>query len=57
MSVNGKSQDDIIFWNTSGNTTWAWEGKNVLLDKGKNQIKLSADRPLARMDHLNLIGE
>ena len=57
VSVNGKAQGDVIFWSTSGNTTWAWDRKNVQLDKGKNQIKLSADRPLARLDHLNLIGE
>jgi hypothetical protein len=55
VSVNGKAQGDIVFWSTSGDTVWAWDRKNVQLNKGENQIKLSADRPLARLDHLNLL--
>ena len=57
VSVNGKAQGDAIFWNTAGNTTWAWDRKNVQLNKGLSQIKLSAERPLARLDHLNLLCE
>ena len=57
VTVNGKTQGDIVFWNTGGNTTWAWDRKNVQLNKGINQIKLAADRPLARLDHLNLLCE
>lgn len=55
VRVNGKAQGDVIFWNTAANTTWAWDRKNVQLDKGLNHIRLSADRPLARLDHLNLL--
>ena len=57
VTVSGKTQGDIVFWNTGGNTTWAWDRKNVQLNKGRNQIKLAADRPLARLDHLNLLRE
>ncbi|MFC1761522.1 GDSL-type esterase/lipase family protein [Planctomycetota bacterium] len=57
VTVNGNSQGDIVFWNTGGNATWAWDRINVQLDKGRNQIKLAADRPLARLDHLNLLCE
>lgn len=57
VTVNGKAQGDIVFWNTSGNTTWTWDRKNVQLNNGVNQIKLSANRPLARLDHLNLLCE
>ncbi|MDB4766230.1 carbohydrate-binding family 6 protein [bacterium] len=57
VAVNGNRQGEIIFWSTSGDSVWAWDRKNVQLKKGKNQIKLSADRPLARLDHLNLLRD
>ncbi|TWU44229.1 Exo-beta-D-glucosaminidase precursor [Novipirellula aureliae] len=57
VSVNEETLGDIVFWCTSGNTTWAWDRKTVQLNKGVNDITLSADRPLARLDHLNLLSE
>ena len=57
VSLNGKVHGDIIFWNTSGNSVWAWDRITVALKKGKNNIKLSADRPLPRIDHLNLFAQ
>ena len=57
VTVNDDQQDAIVFWSTSGDSVWAWDRKNVQLKKGKNQIKLSAERPLARLDHLNLMSE
>jgi len=57
VSVNGNAQGDIVFWNTSADTTWAWDRKNIQLSEGMNQITLSADRPLARLDHLNLLSQ
>lgn len=57
VQVNGNAQGELILWNTSGDSVWAWDRKNVRLEKGKNNIRLSADRPLARLDHLNLIRQ
>jgi len=55
ISLNDKIHGEIIFWSTSGNSIWAWDRITVALKKGKNDIKLSADRPLPRIDHLNLL--
>lgn len=57
LNINEKLQGEIIFWSTSGNSVWAWDRKVVQLNKGKNSIKLSAKRPLARIDHLNIFAE
>jgi hypothetical protein len=57
MSVNGSVQGDLIFWTTSGNSVWAWDRVMVPLNKGENQITLSAERPLARLDCLNILAD
>jgi hypothetical protein len=57
VSVNGNAQGEIVFWSTSGDSVWAWDRVNVPLAKGENQITLSGNRPLARLDHLNLLCE
>ena len=57
VTVNDTSQGQMVFWSTSGDAVWAWDRKNVELKKGQNQIELSAERPLARLDHLNLLRE
>ena len=57
VGVNGDAQSDIVFWSTSGDDVWAWDRKNVQLKKGSNQIELSAQRPMARLDHLNLLRQ
>ena len=57
VTVNDREQGEIVFWNTSGDSVWAWDRKNVQLKKGKNQIRLSTERPMARLDHLNLLHE
>ena len=57
VTVNDNDAGEIVFWSTSGNDVWAWDRKNVRLEKGKNEIRLSANRPLARLDHLNLLRE
>ena len=56
VDINSESQGEIIFWSTSGNSVWAWDRKVVSLKKGKNEIKLSANRTLPRLDHLNLLS-
>ena len=57
VTVNNRERGEIVFWSTSGDTVWAWDRKTVQLKKGTNQIKLSSDRPLPRLDHLNLLRE
>ena len=57
VTVNDSHLAEVVLWSTSGNSVWAWDRKNVQLKKGKNQIKLSADRSLPRLDHLNLLRE
>jgi len=54
MSVNGKDAGDIVLWTTGGKSTWAWDRKAVVLQKGKNTIKLTpGGNPL--IDHLNML--
>jgi hypothetical protein len=57
VDINGQSQGEVVFWTTSSDSVWAWDRKPVLLSQGKNQIKLSAQSPLVRLDHLNLFYE
>ena len=55
VTVNDREQGEVVFWSTSGDSVWAWDRKSVQLKEGKNQIELSAKRPMARLDHLNLL--
>ena len=57
VQLNDVPQSDLVLWSTSSDEVWAWDRKNVTLKKGKNTIELSADRPLARIDSLNLLRE
>ena len=54
VAVNGKGAGDIICWTTGGRSTWAWDRKPVVLQKGPNTIKLAVNGPL-EIDHLNVL--
>jgi hypothetical protein len=54
LTVNGVDSEEIVFWNTGGSSTWAWDRKPVKLRKGQNSISLF---PMGRLliDHINLL--
>ncbi len=54
VTINGKNCGDVLCWNTGGHSTWAWDRKPVLFQKGPNTIKLAPSGPLL-IDHLNVL--
>ena len=55
LKHNDKPAGEIIFWNTSSTSTWAWDRVNLQLEKGENKITLSTKGSLSKIDHLNII--
>ncbi|NQT82141.1 carbohydrate-binding family 6 protein [bacterium] len=54
LTVNGKDCGNIVCWTTGGESTWAWDRKPVVLQKGPNTIKLAPNGPLL-LDHINAL--
>ncbi len=54
ITVNGEGAGNIIFWNTGGPSTWAWDRKAVVLRKENNSIRLALGGK-GLLDHLNLL--
>ena len=57
LKHNDKPAGEIIFWNTSSTSTWAWDRVNLQLKQGENKITLSTKGVLSKIDHLNIIRE
>ncbi len=56
LSINGAEPQELVLWNTGGESTWAWDRHPVTLDRGTNTIRL-APHCEVRIDCLNVIGE
>jgi hypothetical protein len=54
VTVNGKSAGDIVLWHSGGEATWAWDRRAVILRKGRNTIRLTAEA-VVLIDHLNVL--
>ena len=57
LIVNEKAvAKDLILWRTGDQPTWVWDRKAVVLNKGKNTIKIAPDPAyMPLIDHLNVI--
>ena len=56
LSVNGVPLNNMDFWNTGGNDSWAWDRKPVKLQKGINRIRLgNTTGTKICIDHLNVL--
>jgi hypothetical protein len=55
LSINGQPQGEIVFWTTTGNSTWLWDRKSVELNQGSNTIMLASTGPTPHIDHLNVL--
>ncbi len=54
LTINGEDAGRIVLWPTGGRSTWMWDRKPLVLEKGTNHIKLLiAGTPL--VDHLNVL--
>lgn len=55
LRVNDDSIGPFRAWNTSSNSTWAWDRMPAELNRGANRIRLSGV-PLPAVDHLNILN-
>lgn len=54
VEINGRSTENLDFWETGNPGAWVWDRITVNLEKGKNTIKVSPEGFIL-LDHLNII--